>query len=103
MKTKKPDEGPRFVRDARDQQSSTLPPDLIAKDRYVNDVLWNGPRKHSRIQKAGALVIGGALFLGGTATAVSMWEVRSWIAVVTTAAIASFGGRIIYKSLRTAT
>lgn len=53
--------------DLRKRQSNTLPPDIIANDRHVNDVLWNGPRPGSRIQRAGGIVIGGTLVIGGLA------------------------------------
>src|SRR5260370_2122196 len=82
------------------KQNNTLPPDLIANDRYVDDVLWNGPRSGSRIQKAGGIVIGGTLLFGGLAAANIFYQHGARLLLAPFLALAAGGTRIVYKALK---
>ncbi|MBB5058118.1 hypothetical protein HDF16_002824 [Granulicella aggregans] len=90
---------PTINDDLRKRQRNTLPSDVIANDRHVNDVFWNGTRDKSRIQRAGAMVVGGTLLLGGIGAAVIAYQRGAWIGIFTTAAIAIGGGRVLYRTL----
>jgi hypothetical protein len=81
------------------KQNNTLPPDLIANDRYVDDVLWNGPRSGSRIQRAGGIVIGGTLLLCGLAAVGLFYQLGARLLLAPFLAIAAGGTRILYKAL----
>ena len=83
----------------RKRQRNTLPPGVIANDRHVDDVLWDGPRDKSRTQRAGSMVVGGTLFLGGIGAAVIAYQRGAWIGILTTAAIALGGAWVLYRSV----
>lgn len=87
--------------DLRKRQSNTPPPDVIANDHHVDDVLWNGPRSGSRIQKAGGIVIGGTLLLCGLAAADVFYHLGARLLLAPFVVIAAGGTRIVYKALMT--
>ena len=99
MKRTEPSVIRNLVDDAKRRQRNILPPDVIAHDHDVNEVLWNGPTGASRIQQVGAFVIGIVLFLSGLAAASLSYEHHAWLGILPSAAIAGGGLRVVYKSL----
>lgn len=83
----------------RPGQKNTLPPDIIANDRHVDDVLWNGPRPGSRIQKAGGIVIGGTLFLLGLLNVSIFYGLGARLLLAPIFLLTAFGARILFKAL----
>lgn len=94
------DEEPTLGDEVRNRQRNTLPHEYISQDHLVDDVLWHGPRKGSKIQTAGAIVIGGVLFLGGIALANTGLQKGSYLGFLPMIVIGGFGARILYKSLK---
>ncbi len=86
--------------DPQKRQSNTLPPDIIGNDRHVDDVLWNGPRRGSWIQKAGGIVIGGTLVIVGLADVSTFYKAGARFLLAPMLVLAAFGARILYKALR---
>lgn len=99
MKRTEPNGIQDLVNDVKRRQKNILPPDVIAHDRDVNKILWNGPSGTSRVQRVGALVIGTVLFLSGFAAASLSYEHQAWLGIVPSVAIAGGGLRIIFKSM----
>jgi len=89
------------VHELEQRQRNILPHDLIANDSNLNDILWNGPSKPSRIQTVGALAMGSMLSLAGFALAIIAYQGGTWMIGIPIAAVIAFAGvRIIYKSLQ---
>jgi len=90
---------PRFEDELRKRQRNILPPDIIANDRHVDDVLWNGPRSGSRVQRAGGFVIGGTLLLCGLAATDVFYQLGARIFLAPFLLLSAGGARILYKAL----
>jgi hypothetical protein len=84
--------------DLRRKQSNTLPSDLIANDREVNDVLWDGPKSGSRIQRAGGIVIGGTLMLSSLVAGADFYQRGARLLLAPFVVLAVGGMRIVYKA-----
>jgi len=65
-------------RDRKSRQGSLLPHEFIEQAHQVEVVLWNGPKRGSRTQIAGSLLLGAALLFSGWGVAVKMWSHGMW-------------------------
>jgi hypothetical protein len=90
---------PTLDDDLQKRQNNTLPPDIIANDRHVDDVLGNGPRSGSRIQRAGGIVIGSTLLLCGLSAANAFYQQGAKLFLTPFLVIAAGGTRVLYKAL----
>ena len=91
---------PSFIEEIKQRQRNVLPPDIIAHDRDMNDVLWNGSSSNSKIQRAGAFVIGLAISLCALAVISMAVKRRAWLGLVIVTCIAGSGLRVMYKNLK---
>jgi hypothetical protein len=87
--------------DLRKRQSNILPPNLIANDHFVDDVLWNGPESGSCIQRAGGIVIGGMLMISSLVAVDVFYQRGARLLLIPFVALAAGGARIMYKALTT--
>jgi hypothetical protein len=81
-------------------QNNLLPPDLISNDRHMNDVLWNGPSRSSKIQRAGTFLIGVTLFVCGLAAVSMFYQYGARLLLTPWLVMIAAAGRVIYKSVK---
>jgi len=82
------------------KQRNIQPHDIIANDGDVDDILWNGPRANSGIQKAGNFLLGSTLVFSSVVVGITFAQKGARILLTPMIAICTFGLRIVYKSLR---
>jgi len=82
------------------RQSNILPPDIIANDRVVDDVLWNGPTGRNPVQRVGSFLIGSMLFFMGLVATVDAYEKGARILLTPFLVIAAAGLRVMYMSIK---
>jgi hypothetical protein len=82
------------------KQNNLQPHEIIKHGSGVDDVFWNGPQRHSRVQQIGSVVYGAALLLMCLIFASTAYESRSVLAFLAATLLGGVGLRVIYKGFK---
>ena len=88
------------IDDLAQKQNNLQPHEIIRHGSGVDDVFWNGPQRHSRVQQIGSVVFGASLLLMCLIFVSTAYESRSALAFLAAALLGGVGLRVIYKSFK---
>lgn len=82
------------------RQENVLLHDLLRNGRTVDDVFWNGPSRHSRVQRVGAFLIGLTLLFNSFVAVCVLYQKGARFLLFPIVAILVAGGRVMWMSVR---